>query len=275
MKAMNKRPLLSGPYIVWIAGFTVIPLLIIIKYAFTNQSGAFTLENILAMFEPVHLKAMIFSVETAFLCTVICIIISYPLVLALRRLGLGGRSFTIFILILPMWINFILRLLALQMILSNNGFLNLFLSFLGLPEWNVANTRTAIMIGIVYDYLPYMVLAIFNSVDGIDSDIIEAARDLGANGFQVFLRIILPLSVPGLLSGIVMVFVPSMTSFVTANILGGGKEQLIGNVIEEEFMVTMNWNLGSGLSVILMVFVLISMTFTANNETNERESRIW
>ncbi|MBQ1526912.1 MAG: ABC transporter permease [Lachnospiraceae bacterium] len=272
---MNKRPLLSGPYIVWIAGFTVIPLLIIIKYAFTDQSGAFTLDNILAMFEPVHLKAMIFSVETAFLCTVICIIISYPLVLALRRLGLGGRSFTIFILILPMWINFILRLLALQMILSNNGFLNLFLSFLGLPEWNVANTRTAIMIGIVYDYLPYMVLAIFNSVDGIDSDIIEAARDLGANGFQVFLRIILPLSVPGLLSGIVMVFVPSMTSFVTANILGGGKEQLIGNVIEEEFMVTMNWNLGSGLSVILMVFVLISMTFTANNETNERESRIW
>ncbi len=275
MKAMNKRSLFSGPYILWIVGFTVIPLLIITKYAFTDQSGAFTLENILAMFEPVHMKAMIFSVETALLCTVICILISYPLVLALRRLGLGGSSFTIFILILPMWINFILRLLALQMILSNNGFLNLFLSFMGLPEWNVANTRTAIMIGIVYDYLPYMVLAIFKSVDGIVSGIIEGARDLGANGFHVFLRIILPLSVPGLLSGIVMVFVPSMTSFVTANILGGGKEQLIGNVIEEEFMVTMNWNLGSGLSVILMVFVLISMTFTANNETNERESRIW
>ena len=275
MKAMNKRSLLSGPYLLWIVGFTVIPLLIIIKYAFTDRSGALTLENLLAMFEPVHLKAMIFSVEVAFLSTVICILLSYPLVLALRRLGLGGRSFTIFILILPMWINFILRLLALQMILSNNGVLNLILSFLGLPQWNVANTRTAIMIGIVYDYLPYMVLAIFNSVDEIDSDIIEAARDLGANGLQVFWRIILPLSVPGLLSGIVMVFVPSMTSFVTANILGGGKEQLIGNVIEEEFMTTMNWNLGSGLSVILMVFVLISMTFTANNETNERESRIW
>ncbi|HAV01502.1 MAG: ABC transporter permease [Lachnospiraceae bacterium] len=272
---MNKRPLLSGPYLLWILGFTVIPLLIIIKYAFTDRNGAFTLENILAMFEPVHLKAMIFSVEMAFVCTVVCILLSYPLVLALKRLGLGGRSFTIFILILPMWINFILRLLALQMILSNNGVLNLFLSFLGLPEWNVANTRTAIMIGIVYDYLPYMVLAIYNSVDEIDSDIIEAARDLGANGIQVLLRVILPLSVPGLLSGIVMVFVPSMTSFVTANILGGGKEQLIGNVIEEEFMTTMNWNLGSGLSVILMVFVLISMTFTANNETNERESRIW
>ncbi len=275
MKTINKRSLLSGPYLLWIVGFTVIPLMIITKYAFTDQSGAFTLQNILAMFEPVHFKAMIFSVETALICTVICILLSYPLVLALRRLGLGGRSFTIFVLIMPMWINFILRLLALQMILSNNGFLNAFLSFLGLPEWNVANTRTAIMIGIVYDYLPYMVLAIHNSVDGIDKDIIEAARDLGANGLQVFLRIILPLSVPGLLSGIVMVFVPSMTSFVTANVLGGGKEQLIGNVIEEEFMTTMNWNLGSGLSVILMVFVLISMTFTANNETNERESRIW
>ena len=272
---MNKRSLLSGPYIVWIVGFTVIPLVIIMKYAFTGRDGGFTFENILAMFEPVHLKAMVFSIEVAFLCTLICILLSYPLVMALRRVGLGGHGFSVFILILPMWINFILRLLAWQMILSTNGFLNYFLTSLGLPAWNVANSKTAIMIGIVYDYLPYMVLSIYNAVAEINEDIIEAARDLGANGIRVFLKIILPLSVPGLLSGIVMVFVPSMTSFVTANILGGGKQQLIGNVIEEEFMTTMNWNLGSGLSVILMVFVLISMTFTAHNETVERESRVW
>ncbi len=265
----------ASPYIIWMIGFTVIPLAIIVKYAFTGEGGGFTFDNMLAMFEPVHLKAMIFSVEIAFLCTVICIILSYPLVIALRRLKFNKQGFHILILILPMWINFILRLLAWQMILSNNGILNYILRGIGLREQNIANSSIAMMIGIVYDYLPYMVLAIYNCVEEIDDDVIEAARDLGAGGFTVFLRIILPLSVPGLLSGIVMVFVPAMTSFVTANILGGGKLQLIGNVIEQEFMTTMDWNLGSGLSVILMIFVLISMAFTSRNEVVEKESRVW
>ncbi|MCR5789316.1 MAG: ABC transporter permease [Lachnospiraceae bacterium] len=272
---MKRRSILAGPYILWIIGFTVIPLFFLVKYALTDRNGLFTLENIFAMFEPVHLKALVFSTEVAVLCTAICIVLSYPLVLSLKRLGLDKQSFSLYMLILPMWINFILRLLAWQMILSNNGILNYFLTSIGLRPLAIANSRTAIMIGIVYDYLPYMVLAIYNAVAEINEDIIEAARDLGAGGFLVFFRIILPLSVPGLLSGIVMVFVPSMTSFVTANILGGGKEQLIGNVIEEEFMTTMNWNLGSGLSLILMVFVLISMTFTARNESYEKESKIW
>ena len=266
---MNKRSLLSGPYIVWIIGFTVIPLFFILKYAFTGEDGSFTFTNIIAMFEPVHLKAMVFSLEVAIVCTLICILISYPLVMALKRLGLGRKGFSVFILILPMWVNFILRTLAWQMLLSNNGIISGFLARLGLPDLNIANSEIAVMIGIVYDFLPYMVLAIFNSVDEIDKDIIEAARDLGANGLTVFFKIILPMSVPGLLSGIVMVFVPSMTSFVTANLLGGGKLQLIGNVIEEEFMTTMNWNRGSGLSVFLMVFVLISMAFTAGNKMLE------
>ncbi|MCR5733076.1 MAG: ABC transporter permease [Lachnospiraceae bacterium] len=272
---MNKRSVWASPYIVWMIGFTVIPLMIIVKYAFTSEDGGFTLDNMLAMFEPVHLKAMVFSVEIAFLCTVICILLSYPLVIALRRLGFNKQGFTILVLVLPMWINFILRLLAWQMILSNNGILNFILRSIGLRDQNIANTSIAMMIGIVYDYLPYMVLAIYSCVEEIDNDVIEAARDLGAGGFIIFLRIILPLSVPGLLSGIVMVFVPSMTSFVTANILGGGKLQLIGNVIEQEFMTTMNWNLGSGLSVILMIFVLISMTFTSRNEVIGKESRVW
>lgn len=131
------------------------------------------------------------------------------------------------------------------------------------------------MIGVVYDYLPYMVLPIFNAVAEIDEDIIEAAKDLGANGFTVFRKIIFPLSVPGLLSGIVMVFVPSMTSFVISDILGGGKLQLIGNIIEQEFTKSANWNLGSGLSVSLMIFVLISMAFTTKNEVEGKGSAIW
>lgn len=188
---------------------------------------------------------------------------------------MGKQSFVMFIWILPMWMNFILRILAWQMILSNNGILNFILTKLGLEALPLANTGTAVMIGVVYDYLPYMVLPIFNAVAEIDEDIIEAAKDLGANGFTVFRRIIFPLSIPGLLSGIVMVFVPSMTSFVISDILGGGKLQLIGNVIEQEFTKSSNWNLGSGLSVSLMIFVLLSMAFTMKNDGEGKGSAIW
>ncbi|MCR4924470.1 MAG: ABC transporter permease [Lachnospiraceae bacterium] len=271
----NPRKVCAYPYIIWIIGFTVIPLGIIVKYALTDSTGVFSLYNILAIAQPVHLKALIFSTEVAVICTLICILLSYPLVMSLKRLGYMGKRFSIFVLILPMWINFVLRLLAWQMILSNNGLLNALLELLHLPTIAIANTKTAMMIGLVYDYLPYMILPIYNCIDEIDDDLIDAARDLGANGFTVFLKIIFPLTIPGLLSGIVMVFVPSMTSFVTANVLGGGKYQLIGNVIEQEFMTTMDWNLGSGLSLILMIFTLISMVFTSGNEEPGKESAIW
>ena len=184
-------------------------------------------------------------------------------------------GFALFVLILPMWMNFILRVLAWQMILSNNGILNLLLQKIGLEPVALANSGAAIMIGVVYDYLPYMVLPIFNAVSEIDEDIIDAAKDLGAGGFTIFRKIIFPLSVPGLLSGIVMVFVPSMTSFVISDILGGGKLQLIGNIIEQEFTKSMNWYLGSGLSVSLMIFVLISMAFTMRNDMEGKGSAIW
>ncbi len=272
---MKKRPWLATPYAVWVAGFTMIPLLVIFQYALTSREGAFTLANVMAIFEPVHLKALLFSLEIAVGCTIICILLSYPLVMAMRRLNMGRQGFTLFILILPMWMNFILRILAWQLILSNNGILNFILQKAGLLPLSLANTGTAIMIGVIYDYLPYMVLPIFNAVAEIDEDLVEAARDLGANSLTVFCKVILPLSVPGLLSGIVMVFVPSMTSFVIADVLGGGKLQLIGNVIEQEFTKSANWNMGSGLSVSLMLFVLISMAFTTKNETEGKSSSIW
>lgn len=274
-KSMNKRSWLSSPYVIWVIGFTVIPLAVIFRYALTSSDGGFTLENIAAIVDPIHLKAMIFSLEIALGCTVICILLSYPLVMALRHLKLGKQGFTVFILILPMWMNFILRILAWQMILSNNGILNFLLQKLGLNTVSIANTWIAIMIGVVYDYLPYMVLPIYNAITEIDEDVIEAAKDLGANGLTIFRKIIFPLSIPGLLSGIIMVFVPSMTSFVISDILGGGKLQLIGNIIEQEFTKSMNWNLGSGLSVSLMLFVLISMAFTTKNDIEGKESAIW
>ena len=158
------------------------------------------------------------------------------------------------------------------MILSSNGILNLLFEFIGFRRINIANTFLSIMIGVVYDYLPYMVLPLYDAVSGIDEDVIEAAEDLGAKRFTVFRKIIFPLSIPGLMSGITMVFVPSMTSFVTADILGGGKLQLVGNIIEQEFIHSMDWNMGAGLSVALMIFVLISMAFTVDKDnTNEKQ----
>ena len=268
---LGKRSALAGPYVIWAVGFTVIPLVVIIKYAVFDRSGAFTLANILSIFAPVHLKALIFSLEIALGCTLICILLAYPLVLAISRLKFARSGMMLVILILPMWMNFILKLLAWQMILSSNGVLNLIIRSLGFAEFDISNTPLSIMIGVIYEYFPYMVLPIYDAVTAIDEDVIEAARDLGAKKTTVFWRIVFPLSLPGLMSGITMVFVPSMTSFVTADILGGGKLQLVGNIIEQEFIHSMNWNLGAGLSVALMIFVLISMTFTINKDEREEE----
>ena len=271
----NRRTLLSSPYLLWVLGFTIIPMIVIFKYAFFGENGSFTLSNVLAMGDNIHLKATLFSLEIAAGCTVLCILLSYPLIMALRRLKLGGKGFSIFILILPMWMNFILRVLALQIILSNNGILSKLSIFLTGQSLHIANSWVAIMIGVVYDYFPFMALPIFNAITEIDEDIIDAARDLGAGPFTIFFKIILPLSKPGLFSGIVMVFVPSMTSFVVSDILGGGKLQLIGNIIEQEFTRSMDWGLGSGLSVVLMVFVMVSMAFTMKNDEEGNSSAIW
>ena len=273
-RSTNRRSLLSGPYLVWIIGFTVLPLIVIFRFALSDGAGHATLSNITAIFSPIHRKAMWFSLKIALGCTVFCILLSYPMVLAMKHLGLGKRGFSLFIIILPMWMNFILRILALQMILSNNGILNLLLTKLGFEPLRIANTETAVMIGAVYDYLPYMMLPIYTAIMEINEDVIEAAKDLGAGSFTVFRKIILPLSLPGLLSGTVMVFVPSMTSFVISNLLGGGKLQLIGNVIEQEFMTGSRY-VGSGLSVALMIFVLISMAFTMRHNSEGKESVVW
>jgi len=266
MDRNRRRQLLALPYVAWSILFTLIPLFVILRYAMVDKEGHFTVSYIFAFLSSVNAKAFLISLEIAVICTVICVLLAYPLVMVVRRLKISRMSFMLFFLIMPMWMNFILRMLALQMILSSNGILNMLLGFLGLPPLQIANTNTAVIIGVVYDYLPFMMLPIFNTISDIGEDVLEAARDLGAGPFTVFRRVILPMSLPGLKSGITIVFVPSMTSFVIADILGGGKIQLIGNIIEQEFTRSSNWNLGSGLSVSLMLFMLISMTFTIKDE---------
>ena len=254
----NKMRVLSVPYIVWIIGFTLIPLLFVVMRAVTDPKGGFTLANLFAIFDPIHRKALILSLLLAFISSVICIIISYPAALILKASRFSNKKIMIFVLILPMWMNFILRMLSILMLISKNGLINNLLEIFGMNKMSLINTPYAIILGMVYDYLPYMMLPILNCVLAIPDDMIEASKDLGANRWYVVTKIMIPLSLTGIGSGVTMVFVPSMTEFVIANLLGGGKIQLLGNIIEQEFSVSMNWNLGSGLSVMLMIFVLIT-----------------
>ncbi len=269
---MNKRKLLAGPYLVWAAGFIILPLLIVLYYGLTGSDGGFTLENLFAIGDPMHLKALGQSLLIALGSTLISLVVAYPLAYILSKLQGGKSGIIIMMFILPMWINFMLRVLAIQMILSNNGLLNALLGFLHLPLQHIMYSKTAILIGMTYDYLPFMILPIYNAMCKIDRDLLDAAADLGAGRMASFRHVILPLSLPGVISGIIMVFIPSISEFAIADILGGSKILLIGNVIEQEFSLSSNWNLGSGLSVILMIFIFISMAVM--NRTDAQEEGI-
>ncbi len=262
------RKALSLPYIVWMIGFTVIPLLLIFIFGLTDRSGAFTLKNVLSILEKNHMKALLLSLRLSLISTAICLLLAFPLSMVLRGKKLGSASFVVFIFILPMWMNFLLRTLAWQTLLEKNGVINGILTALHLKNISIINTPTAIVLGMVYNFLPFMVLPVYNTMCKIDDSIIEAARDLGASFLQTLLRIWIPLSVPGIVSGITMVFVPALTTFVISNILGGSKILLIGNVIESEFTKASNWNLGSGLSIVMLIFILLSMTVLARYDKN-------
>ncbi len=177
----------------------------------------------------------------------------------MRASKLGKGSFIFFIFGLPMWMNFLLRTMAWQVLLEKNGVINIVLAAIGLPTLNIINTPYAVVLGMVYDYLPFMILPIYNALIKIDKSLIEAAYDLGASKSLVIKKVLLPLSLPGIVSGITMVFVPSLTTFAISNMLGGGKVNLIGNIIEQEFTVSANWHLGAGLSLVMMIFIVISM----------------
>ena len=272
-KKMTRR--LSYPYIVWMAIFVIVPLIIVCIYGLTDKTGAFTLENVKSIASPVHLKALFLSLKLSIISTVLCFVLALPLALVIRGMHLKSSGFIIFVFILPMWMNFLLRTMAWQLILSNNGVLNTLLGFLHLPKVHIIYTFQAVLIGMVYDFLPFMILPIYNSLSSIGNDVVEAGKDLGAGYFTILRKIIFPLSLPGVISGITMVFVPSMTSFVISNILGGSNTLLIGNIIEQEFTYNFNWNLGSGLSFVLLVFTLISMGLMSVFDKSEGGTNIW
>ncbi len=262
------KKLLAGPYLIWMVGFIIIPLFLILYYGLTDKSGVFTLDNVIAIATPEHSKALVLALVLSLISTVVCLLLAYPLAMILRNRNVGQGSFIVFIFILPMWMNFLLRTLAWQTLLEKNGVINTILSLLHLPTLSLINTPGAIVLGMVYNFLPFMVLPIYNVLCKIDDNVVNAARDLGADFFQTLTRIWIPLSVPGIISGITMVFVPALTTFVISSLLGGSKILLIGNVIEQEFTHGSNWHLGSGLSLVLMVFILLSMAVLAKYDKN-------
>lgn len=261
----NKKSIwLSGPYLVWIAGFIVLPLLVILYYGFTTTEGTITLGNIIgAITDTTNLKATLITVLLAGGATALCLLLAYPLAMFLTKLNMKSKSSLIFLFILPMWMNFMLQMVAINVILEDNGIINGILTAVGLEKIHIANTYTAVLIGMTYDYFPFMLLPIYNTVSKIDGDLVNASYDLGAGRVRTFLKVILPLSLPGVISGITMVFIPAISDFAISEMLGGGMTLLIGNVVEMSFTKGL-YHSGSGLALILMAFVLLSSLLSGN-----------
>ena len=259
---MKRKSLLAYPYIIWSALFIVIPLILVVIFSFTvNVDGknVFSLANYKDLMDPIYFKVFFRSIMLAGLSTLICLLIGYPVAYIISKAPLSKRGTLILLFILPMWMNFLLRTYAWIAILGKNGILNSFLGLFGIEPVGILYTNTAILLGMVYNFLPFMVLPIYTSLSKMDNDLINAARDLGANSLQVFTKVIFPLSLPGVISGITMVFMPAVTTFAISRLLGGGKFMLIGDLIEQQFTVVGDWNFGSAVSIFMMIVILISL----------------
>ena len=246
------------PYVIWMALFVVAPLVLVVIYACTSRDGTPTADNFSVMLQ----YAAVFgrSFWLAFIATVVCILLGYPMAYILARERGCLRSMATMLIMLPMWMNFLLRTYSWVFLLERNGFFNTLLSSIGLPKLDIISTSGAVVLGMVYNFLPFMVLPIFSVIEKIDGRVIEAAQDLGASSAQVFRRVIFPLSLPGVLSGVTMVFIPSVSTFVISRLLGGGKKLLLGDLIEMQFLGSAyNPHLGSAISLVMMVIVLVSI----------------
>ena len=270
----------ASPYIVWSTLFIVIPLIIIVFFSFTQETASgysFTLENFKRVLNSQYISVFKRSLILAFESTVLCLILGYPVAYFISKMKSNKRNILIMLFIVPMWMNFLLRTYAWLPILGKNGVINNFLSAIGLNTINILYTDAAVLLGMVYNFLPFMILPIYTVLIKMDNSLIDAAADLGANKRQIFTKVIFPLSMPGVITGITMVFMPAVSTFVISRLLGGGKEMLIGNVIEQQFTTMSDWHFGSALAIILMILILISMALMSrfDGEQSEGGGRLW
>lgn len=276
----NKKSLAAYPYIIWSAIFIIVPLLMILFFSLTIDTDTgyqFSLENFQRLMNPLYFKIFGRSLLLAVLSTVVCLLIGYPVAYIVSKMPENKRNLVIMLFILPMWMNFLLRTYAWLPILGKNGIVNNFLGIFGIEPIQFLYTNGAIMLGMIYNFLPFMILPIYTVLSKIDTNLINAASDLGANKKQIFAKIIFPLSIPGVISGITMVFMPAVSTFVIPRLLGGGKDMLIGNVIEQQFTTLSDWHFGSALAIILMILILISMAVMSrfDGEQTEGGGRLW
>lgn len=273
-----KHSWIAYPYLVWMIIFIVIPLLLVLFFSVTtntNEGIVFTLEHFMRFAESIYILVLMRSIKLAFISTVICLLFGYPVAMILASKEFKKNNVLILLFVIPMWMSFLLRTYAWMTLLEKGGLINKFLSLLHLPPLNMLYNEQAVIIGMVYNFLPFMVLPIYSVLQKIDNSIIEAAQDLGGNSFTVFKKIIFPLSLPGVMSGITMVFMPAVTTFVISRLLGGGQFTLIGNLIEQQFLFVGDWSFGSALSVVMMVIILISMGIMSKYEKDDERGGLW
>ncbi|MDE7260507.1 MAG: ABC transporter permease [Oscillospiraceae bacterium] len=275
----NRRSLFAVPYVIWMALFVVIPILIMVWYAFTSAEAGGTLDNFAQM--GIYTSVFLRSFRLAVIATLVCLLIGYPVSYWMAKEGPGFQRIAMALIMLPMWMNFLLRTYSWMSILENNGLLNQFFQSAGLvalynriallfaadpaayvpiDHFNMIGTSGAVVLGMVYNYLPFMILPIYSVIVKLDNSLLEAAQDLGANSARVFRKVILPLSLPGVLSGVTMVFVPSVSTFAISRLLGGGTQMMLGDLIEQQFLGgAYNPHLGAAISMVMMVIVVVCM----------------
>ena len=272
---MKKQNVVKGavasPYVVWSLIFIVAPLLFVLWFALTNDAGTFSLANIRNL--STYSRTFVMSIGFSLIATAVCFLIGYPLAYCISRASARARAFLMVLLMLPMWTSLLVRTYALMALLDNGGIINNFLSGIGLlgeRHLNIIGTEGAVILGMIYDFLPYMVLPIYTSMSKLDIRYVEASADLGCNGFKTLFRVVLPLTTPGIVSGITMVFVPSISTFYISQKLGGGSFDLIGDTIERQFQNAVTYNTGAAISLVMMILILISLGIM-NRFTDEKE----
>lgn len=270
----------SYMYFMWSLVFIVFPLILVLVYSFNSSSGMSlanfspTFDNFRRVFEPLYIKIFLVSILLAIGSTLLCIVVGYPVAYYISRMSDKWRNSLMLLFVVPMWMNFLLRTYAWLTLLGNNGLINKFLGLFGIAPLNLMYNINAIMLGMVYNFLPFMVLPIYSTLVKMDKSLIEAAKDLGATNAQIFKKVIFPLSLPGVYTGITMVFIPAISTFVIPDLLGGNRFYLIGNLIEKQFTFTGDWAFGSAISIVLILIMFVIMILQNLFEDNTEEGGI-
>ncbi len=270
-----KRSWYASPYALWMVLFTVVPLLFVCYYAFTDAAGAFTTANFTKIAQPMYLLVLWDSLRLAVYCTALCLLIGYPTAYFLASRDFSRAQSLVVLILVPMWMNFLLRTYAMMTLLEDNGVLNTLLRSIGLPGFKLIGTEGAVLLGMVYNYLPFMVLPIYTVLKKMDYSVIEAAEDLGCSPIRVVSRVVLPMSIPGVVSGITMVFMPAVTTFSISRLMSSGMVYLVGDMIEDYFISMNNRNVGSSISLVMLVLIILSIGFLRKVDPDNQGGGLW